>query len=290
MRFMCVIVDNSVQTYTALVTAMEQRRSPNHVKCASDQCRPGLTARTGSPHNATMNISPRDGRILRLVGRFGQATSKQISDVEFSTNKSTSPVGSVLLRLTKTGLLKRLSPRTVGGWAGGSGQYVYQLGPKGWLYMRREGKYTPYRSIDMHRLAIVDAYVATVEAERAGAIRVNEVVSEPECHEQVAGVLLTPDLYINADVLSAGVRRRVWVEVDMGTERRAKIIDKVTRYRHAYRAWTSERGEVPFPRIVFVAIDEERERELNALLDEMPESGRKLFGVCQPESFPRIWG
>ncbi|OLT47753.1 hypothetical protein BJF87_21295 [Gordonia sp. CNJ-863] len=237
-----------------------------------------------------MIISPRDGRILRLVGRFGQVTSGHVRTIEFSQNKAKSRCGEVLARLAANGLLRTVERRTVGGWAGGSGQYIYQLGPKGWLYLRREGKYTPFRSIDPHRLAIVDAYVMTIEAERAGSIRINEVVNEPDCHVQIAGVTVTPDLYVNADVLSAQTRRRIWVEVDMGTERRKQIIDKITRYRHAYRAWGDERPGQPFPRVVFVAVDEERKRELETILGEMPESGRLLFAVCTGGGFPQVWG
>lgn len=236
-----------------------------------------------------MMISPRDGRILRLVGRFGLATAEQIRAAEFAENKSKSPSSAVLLRLTNGGMLRRLSPRTVGGWSGGSGQYVYQLGPKGWAFMRREGRYTPLRSIDMHRIAIVEAYVDTLKAERAGDIRINEVVTEPDCHQLAGGVLLTPDLYIFADVKAAQTRRRIWVEVDMATERRKQITDKLARYRHAYRAWADEFPGQPFPRVVFVAVDEERERELDSIIREMPESARRLFSVMTAESFPQVW-
>lgn len=236
-----------------------------------------------------MNISPRDDRILRLVGRFGLVTSEQIRSIEFAENRSKSPSSAVLLRLTKADLLRRLSPRTVGGWAGGSGQFVYQLGAKGWAYLRREGRYTPLRSIDMHRIAIAETYVATVEAERGGHIRINEVVTEPDCHQVVGGVKLTPDLYIFADVRAAQARRRVWVEVDMGTERRKQITDKLARYRHAYRAWGDEYPSQAFPRVVFVAVDAERERELATVIREMPESGQRLFAVMTAESFPQLW-
>lgn len=224
------------------------------------------------------------------MGRFGLVTSSQIRTIEFSQNKARSRSAEVLARLVKVGCLRTLSARTVGGWAGGSGQHVYQLGPKGWLYLRREGKYTPLRSIDMHRLAIVDSYVVTLEAERAGDIRINEVVEEPHCHQVVAGVQLTPDLYLNADLLQARTRRRIWVEVDMGTERRKQITEKLARYRHAYRAWGDERPGQPFPRIVFMAVDEERERELQTIINEMPEQGRMLFTVYRADTFAQVWG
>lgn len=249
----------------------------------------GLTTAACSSFNVFMNISPRDVRILRMVGRFGLVTSEQIRVIEFAENRSKSPSSAVLLRLTNAGLLRRLSPRTVGGWSGGSGQYVYQLGSKGWAFLRREGRYTPLRSIDMHRIAIAETYVQTVEAERAGHIRINEVVTEPDCHQVAGGVLLTPDLYIFADVRAAQARRRIWVEVDMATERRKQITDKLARYRHAYRAWADEFPGQPFPRVVFVAVDEERERELNSIIREMPESARQLFAVMTAESFPQVW-
>lgn len=191
--------------------------------------------------------------------------------------------------MVSSGLLATVEHRLVGGWTGGSGQFVYRLTPKGWKYLRSEKTYRALRTIDRHRLAIVDAYVTTVECERAGTLRINEVVEEPECHQVVAGVQITPDLYLNADLLEAQTRRRIWVEVDMGTERRKQIIDKLTRYRHAYRSWGDERPGQPFPRIVFMAVDEERERELQTIINEMPEQGRMLFAVYRGDTFAQVW-
>ena len=75
----------------------------------------------------------------------------------------------------------------------------------------------------------------------------------------------------------------------MGTERRKQITEKLARYRYAYRAWGDERPGQPFPRIVLMAVDEERERELPTIINEMPEQGRMLFTVYRGEDFAEVW-
>lgn len=239
----------------------------------------------------SMMISPRDGRILREVGRFGQLATSHIRSLEFHANKSLAPCNAVLLRLEKSKLLRTTEKRGRGGWAGGSAENVYQLGQKGWTYLRRDGKYWPYRSIDVHRLAIADAYVMTREAERAGELKIDEYITEPASHRRVAGVDVTPDLYMSLAFpqIDEGARLKLWLEVDMGTERHDKIADKLARYWHAYQHWhESDNGRL-FPLVVFVAVDELRERELNAIVREGDERARRLFDVTTPESFPQVW-
>ena len=287
------IICAPVDKFDGFITPYSSLRSnpvhpPGHF-CALTSGNEGLDAAVYMLHYAFMMISPRDGRILCLVGRFGQVTSGQIRVLEFS-DKARSRSAEVLSRMVASGMLATVEQRLVGGWTGGSGQNVYRLTPKGWRYLRTDKMYRALRTIDRHRLAIVDAYVKTVECERAGTIRINEVVEEPECYQIIAGVKLTPDLYLNADLLAAQTRRRIWVEVDMGTERRKQITEKLARYRQAYRAWGDERPGQPFPKIVFMAIDEERERELQTIINEMSEQGRKLFAVCRGDTFPQVWG
>ncbi len=55
----------------------------------------------------------------------------------------------------------------------------------------------------MHVIVIADAYVATVEGDGAGHICTNLLGTEPDCHQVSGGDLLTPDLYILADVREA---------------------------------------------------------------------------------------
>ncbi|GAA1099729.1 replication-relaxation family protein [Tsukamurella spumae] len=223
------------------------------------------------------------------MGRFGQVASGQIESILFHENASNTPCQRALVRLVKTNMLRRMGERPIGGWAHGSGQYVYQLDRKGWNYLRREGKYQPYRVLDRHRLQITESYVQLVHAERERNLRLQETITEPDTWFTVGQADIRPDLYVCFD-LPRGVRRRVWLEIDMATERRQKITDKIARYRHAHRFW----GDVDmfgghFPYIVFVAIDEERASELRHIIGEIPESARKLFDVRTTETLHELW-
>ena len=71
---------------------------------------------------------PRDVQVVELVGRFRLMTAEQIRSVVFPAQASKTPLDRALKRLTDAGYLTRLG-RMVGGFGGGSGQYVYQLGP-----------------------------------------------------------------------------------------------------------------------------------------------------------------
>lgn len=236
-----------------------------------------------------MKISSRDASILRQVSRFGQLSAGHIRTLEFSANDSKTPCDRVLKRMNETKLLRRIERRIVGGFNGGSGVYVYQLGSKGWAYMRRETKFWAFRAIDEHTLAIADCYVQAVEAERVGLLRINSFTTEPDTWLDVAGAQLRPDLLLEVGVIAKRANMRLWVEVDQGTERRKQITDKIARYRHAYRNWSSEHGSETFPLVVFVAVDELRERELKTLLRGLPDEARKLFTVTTGETFPQLW-
>ncbi|WOI90200.1 replication-relaxation family protein [Rhodococcus qingshengii] len=226
---------------------------------------------------------------MRQVSRFGQLSSAHLRALEFHENSSSTPCDRVLLRMHKQKLLRRITTRRVGGWQSGSGHYVYQLGAEGWRYMRREGKPWAYRSIDAHMLAIADCYVAAVEAERAGDVRILDVLTEPETWLDVAGADLRPDMRLDIGVVAKRANLRLWLEIDQGTERRKQLTDKIARYRHAYRHWTDEHEGEVFPLVLFVAIDNERARELRTLIKQLPDNARGIFDVVTAESFPQMW-
>ncbi len=83
-------------------------------------------------------LSLRDTQVVELVGRFGFMTAEQIRHVAFGGLASKTPLDRSLMRMTADGHLRRLA-RFVGGFGGGSGQYVYQLGREGWRLLARAG-------------------------------------------------------------------------------------------------------------------------------------------------------
>lgn len=233
-----------------------------------------------------MILSPRDMQILRLVGRFGQMTTSQLRTCCFASNRSPTASERVLKRLVDTKCLRRFETRTVGGWKGGSGQYVYQLGSKGWTALRREGKYWPYRAVDMHRLAVAATYVQAVQASHDGLLEVDGYTCEPDTWQTIGGAEIRPDLALELKLDTH--RLYLWLEVDMGTERPKQVTEKLTRYWHAYKHWNTEHAGQPFPLVVFVAVDEERKRELEKLTTQSANAA-KLFRVVLPEELKNLW-
>lgn len=173
-----------------------------------------------------------------------------------------------------------------GGALGGSGQYVYQLGPKGWDLCQRDGRYFPMRSVNYHTLAIVDAFTALLAAQHAGQLAIERFDVEDDAHRVIAGQRLTPDLFVRIK-RADGRTFSMWLEVDLGTERSRQIGDKLTRYRTAYEhATTAHLDE--YPAIVFLVPDALRAEQINDSIKRQPADARPLFRVIISENFPAI--
>jgi hypothetical protein len=221
-----------------------------------------------------MELPDRNRRIVHLVARYGQASSKQIKLLLFH-DVSQTPVDRALARLVASQYLTRLERRIVGGARGGSGQYVYGLGRRG-SFMFYTGKFSPPRSIRYHSLAIVDSVVTFKEAEREGKLGIIGIASEPDAWRRIGRDELRPDLLVELD--RRGRRVKLFVEVDMGSESQGQVRAKLERYN---RARDNADAEVwpRFPLTLWVAVDSEREAELKWLVSQMPERDRELFIV-----------
>lgn len=223
-------------------------------------------------------LSARDRAVIRLVAYFRQLTALHLQTLLFHDITSRTPVHRTLRRLTDLGYLQRIEHRLVGGSRGGSGQYVYQLGSRG-FYMHGEGKWRPWRTVNYHALAIADCYVAIRQFERAGQLRVLGFSCEPDCWVTIGRSELKPDLRV--DVERPGQARTLfWLEIDMATEGQKQLRGKLESYWRAYN--DADVAEWPvFPLVLWVVVDAERERELCWLIEQLPEQARALFRVCQ---------
>jgi hypothetical protein len=172
--------------------------------------------------------------------------------------------------------LSRLK-RLVGGDQGGSGQFVYQLGRAGWKLLDKPGAYWAPRAVNLHTLAIADCYVTLKQAERTGELEVLVFTTEPECHQTVGNILLTPDAYVELGNRAERIKYAHWLEVDRGTEHLDKIQEKCIRYWRAFQVW---QGEF-FPTVLFVVPDERRVREIQTVVEGGPEDTQTLFKVCE---------
>lgn len=165
--------------------------------------------------------------------------------------------------------------RIVGGAKGGSGQYVYVLTTNGRRLAGLEGRGRSGH-VNYHALAVADLVIALRRLERAGVISVEGVKLEPECRVTIGGHELKPDLY--AELSRNGHRLRAWYETDLGTEGPRRITEKLLRYWEAYRAAHEDDWPV-FPRIIWVAVDDTRAKELKWILSQVPEKAQELHRI-----------
>jgi hypothetical protein len=232
---------------------------------------------------ARPKLSPRDGAVVELVGRFRLMTADQIRAVAFPAQVSKTPLDRVLLRLTRAGYLARLG-RLVGGFGGGSGQYVYQLGRTGWQLLGKGGAYRPLRVADLHTLTIAECFVQLHQLEVRGECTVISYQPEPASHLNVGGTALTPDAYVEFGVHSPRRKFALWLEIDRDTENPETIRGKCVRYWRAYQAWPRE----VFPYIVFVVPDPMRQGEIERVIAGGPEEARALFRVELLDTFAEV--
>jgi Replication-relaxation len=228
-------------------------------------------------------LPPRDAEVVELVGRFRLMAAEQVRDLLFFEQRSKTPLDRALKRLTDTGYLARLG-RMVGGFGGGSGQYVYQLGRVGWRYLGKGGGYRPLRVIDHHALMIAECYVLLRRLARSGGLTVIRYDADPASRRTVGEILLTPDAYAEIGVAAARRKYAFWLEIDRDTENADVIRGKLSRYWRAYKQWDRD----VFPYIIFIAPDDVRRRELERIIAGGPDEAQALFRVCELDAFPEL--
>jgi hypothetical protein len=229
-----------------------------------------------------LSLTGRDRQIVALIARFKQASSRQVHELLF-TGVSYTPADRALKRLTDRGYLTRIERRTVGGSRGGSGQYVYGLGRRGYFMHYDGGSFRPGRVVNYHALAILDAYLVMVRKQRENRLDILGYSTEPDCWVKVAGDELKPDLFLELR-RPTGNSIKLWLEIDMATEGQKQLRDKLARYWRVYQA--DELDE--FPLVLWVAIDDERAKELRWLIGQEKPEAQKLFRVTTLADLPAI--
>lgn len=226
----------------------------------------------------------RDRQIVLSVDRFNQLSTEHINQLHFQGLASATPLYRTLDRLVARKYLARIQRRMVGGNGAGSGQYVYGLGSEGWKAVGRTGKYWLFRQVNYHTLGIADAYIELLKLERENRIEIKGFRTEPDTHTVIAGADLRPDMFVEAGRVFEDRTMSLWIEIDMGTERRKAIEEKLKRYWHAYEHANAETLPV-FPVVLFLAPDDMRARELRWIIDSGPKEARDLFLVSKVSDY-----
>lgn len=212
-------------------------------------------------------LTDRDVSIVRLVGLLHQLSSSHVTELVFA-RKTRTPVDRALSRLVRDRYLARVGRRASDHDKGGAGAYVYQLGPRGWILLQREGRYWPYRAVNPHMLKVADLYVELVRTERAGNLKLLSCQLEHPIGQAQADMLL--ELVVPA----LGQKFSYCIEVEI-TEKRPRLIrSKLDAYLNAY---TNAPEDSYFPYVVFVVPDDWLKSNIAREVAKLRPEDQELF-------------
>jgi len=215
--------------------------------------RPYLTARRVAAIGE--QLSDRDEALLQDVGRLRLVSGDQLARLHYGTSASSRRLARLdLKRLVAMRVLAR-TERRIGGVRAGSAGFVYGLDVAGqrllWPERRRRWAITtPGEMFGRHTLAVSEVYVRLRTAERSGGFTLSVFDTEPACWRRYVGpggaaVVLKPDAHVVT--ASAGYEDHVFVEVDLATETRPRLLTKARRYVDYYRSGREQARFGVFP-------------------------------------------
>lgn len=248
--------------------------------------------------NVRHRLSERDMGILWDVASHRFLTTRHVRQFRFADH--TSPHAGdracrhALQRLSDLRLLTHLD-RRVGGVRAGSASFVWTLDAVGDRLLRlgtanatRQRLREPSTRFLDHCLAIADAHLAVVLAERDHRLELIQVQTEPACWRRYTGLggaanVLQPDLYL---VTGAGEFEDHWmIEVDLGNEHLPTLISKCRQYIEYLQTGTEQADGGVFPVVVWMMSSADRVGKLQAALDAANGVRSDLFRVTTPEDF-----
>jgi hypothetical protein len=212
-------------------------------------------------------LTPRDAAVVELVGRLNQAASTHIQALLFH-DVSRIPRDRCLARLVEGDYLVRVGHRAPGPH-GGNAPIVYQLGPRGWSYLGRTGRYWRRRAVSEHSLIVADIFTRLVGLDRDGTIKL--LAAEPEYPVGQARA----DLFLDAGIPGIGKRRVYYLEVQRSS-RRDVIKGKLSTYSAMFETTKLD----VWPWLVFIVMDEYHKREVTR---QVPGKVREWVRVWTPD-------
>jgi hypothetical protein len=196
--------------------------------------------------------------------------------------------------LENWGLLQR-PVRRIGGLQAGSASSVWMLTTAGQrLRNQRSGLGAvgrvrePGEGFVRHYLAIANAHLALIEAQRAKRLELLDVQIEPAAWRGYTGptgtpITLKPDLYA---VTATGDYEDHWfMEVDRATESIPTLIKQCRQYETYRRSGAEQADSGLFPLVLWVVPDEPRAAKLRQALDASRDLDSALFRITTPDRF-----
>jgi len=210
-------------------------------------------------------LSERDLAILRSVAEHQFLTVRQVEALHFADNAPISgsrTARRILARLRDLRLLGTVN-RRIGGVRAGSAGLVHYVDVVGHQVLNgRSGRHQrgfrePSQRFLNHRVAIADAHVTLVQADRQGHLELVECAVEPAAWRRFQGLggarlTLKPDLYLETAVASDSDLIHAWfAEIDLGTETIPTLLKKCGDYETYRRTGLEQANGGGFPVVVW---------------------------------------
>ncbi len=240
--------------------------------------------------------------VVASVGQLRLATARQLERLHFTVpdQHATALTAArscrrILERLVRQRLLVRLQ-RRIGGVRAGSASFIYALGPVGDRVLAVDGPRRRFREPSAlfvaHTLEVSELYVRLHEAARGGGLQLLDIETEPVCWRSVTTIggrsLLKPDLFVVTG--NDDYEFRWFVEVDLGTEHAPAVQRKCRIYEAYYRSGIEQASVSVFPRVLWVAPDEERAGRLQRAIEAKTDLTDGLFVVTTAVQAIKVLG
>lgn len=246
------------------------------------------------------SLSTRDLAVLQGVAEHRYLRTKHVEGFYFADHASDATARSVarrvLRRLSSHRILTHLD-RRVGGVRAGSASFIWRIGPVGCRLLRaelnapRRWQYEPGSKFLWHCLAIADAHLSLVIADRVSRLELLTAQLEPNCWRPFTGLgggrlVLQPDLYA---VTGAGEYEDHWfIEIDRGTESLNTLLTKCQQYESYRRSGNEQTEGAGFPLVVWVLPDQERADRLRRHVGRSQGLTPDIFRITTPDAFVEL--
>lgn len=255
--------------------------------------------RLGSHNLPTLQtmLSDRDREMIRLVWEHKFLTTRQLQRLLFwrhaTTDAGTRACVRVLARLREKRFLYRLE-RQIGGVRGGSGAFVWGIGPAGDRIMRAEPNsvrtkrtrsFEPTGLFLNHTLAVAEVRVQLEEAAQQGDLELLDIETEPAnwrtfTSRDGSAQILKPDLRTVTAVRD--FEDHWFLEIDLGTEATPALLRKCLIYQQHKASGLEQAWHGLYPLVVWLIADQRRRDRLVAAIRADKRLDERLFRVIDP--------
>ncbi|BBX63229.1 hypothetical protein MSAS_24030 [Mycobacterium saskatchewanense] len=246
-------------------------------------------------------LSDRDRAILASVDQHQFLTVRHIEALHFDAiapDARSRITRRVLARLRGLRVLDVID-RRIGGVRSGSQGLIYHVGVAGDRLLERPVRrgarlrYDPSARFLGHRLAVADAHVALITADRDQTLQLIDSAVEPATWRTYTGLgsarrTLKPDLFA-ATATDDELAHAWFIEIDRGTEHIPTLLHKCREYEAYRRTGIEQDRHGSFPVVIWSMTHSDpanaarRRQALAEAIEADPRLPNALFRIVDPE-------